>query len=109
HNINIIRIRYITKYSENRKTCYFWRLIKMITVNKERLVNKFIELVQIDSETKHEQEISKVLKQKFSDLGLEVIEDTSKEKTGHGSGNLICTLKGPDQEANTIYFTSHMD
>src|SRR5699024_1019462 len=36
-------------------------------------------------------------------------EDTSKEKTGHGSGNLICTLKGPDQEANTIYFTSHMD
>src|SRR5699024_6238071 len=81
----------------------------MITVNKERLVNEFIELVQIDSETKHEQEISKVLKQKFSDLGLEVIEDTSKEKTGHGSGNLICTLKGPDQEANTIYFTSHMD
>lgn len=81
----------------------------MITVNKERLVNEFLELVQIDSETKNEATIAKVLKKKFLDLGLEVIEDDSKELTGHGAGNLICNLQGTVGGMDTIYFTSHMD
>lgn len=81
----------------------------MIEVNQDRLIDEFLELVQIDSETKYEAEIAKVLKEKFTDLGLEVIEDDAKEKTGHGAGNLICTLKGNKQDADPIYFTSHMD
>ncbi|MUK87196.1 M20/M25/M40 family metallo-hydrolase [Ornithinibacillus sp. L9] len=81
----------------------------MTTINKERLINEFMELVQIDSETKFETEIAAVLKDKFSSLGLEVVEDDSKEKTGHGAGNLICTLKGNKQGVDPIYFTSHMD
>ncbi|WP_404452947.1 M20/M25/M40 family metallo-hydrolase [Virgibacillus necropolis] len=81
----------------------------MIKVNNERLVDEFLELVQIDSETKHEAEIAEVLKKKFTDLGLEVIEDESKEVTGHGAGNLICTLKGTKADVDPIYFTSHMD
>ncbi|HLR51855.1 MAG TPA: M20/M25/M40 family metallo-hydrolase [Candidatus Avamphibacillus sp.] len=81
----------------------------MIEVNQDRLINEFMELVQIDSETKYEEEIAKVLKKKFTDLGLEVIEDNAKEKTGHGAGNLICTLKGSKEDAEPIYFTSHMD
>jgi tripeptide aminopeptidase len=78
-------------------------------INQDRLVEEFLELVQIDSETKYEEEISKVLKKKFTDLGLEVIEDDSKEKTGHGAGNLICTLPANKEGADPIYFTSHMD
>src|SRR5690625_5699351 len=81
----------------------------MITVNQERLTEEFLELVQIDSETKFETEIAGVLKKKFTDLGLEVVEDNAKEKTGHGAGNLICTLKGTKAAADHIYFTSHMD
>src|SRR5690625_1401246 len=81
----------------------------MININKDRLLNEFIELVQIDSETKNEAEIAKVLKNKFNGLGLEVSEDASKEQTGHGAGNLICKLKGNADEVDTIYFTSHMD
>ncbi|UJL44783.1 M20/M25/M40 family metallo-hydrolase [Virgibacillus sp. NKC19-16] len=81
----------------------------MSSVNQERLVNEFFELVKIDSETEHEADIAEVLKRKFKDLGLEVTEDASKEKTGHGAGNLICTLKGNKKEADPIYFTSHMD
>ena len=81
----------------------------MTRVNKERLINEFLELVQIDSETKNEAEISQVLTKKFTELGLEVIEDDSKSKTGHGAGNLICNLKGNLKEADPIYFTSHMD
>lgn len=81
----------------------------MVKVNKERLVNEFMELVQIDSETKHEAEIANVLKEKFTHLGLKVVEDNSKEKTGHGAGNLICNLEGTIKDVDPIYFTSHMD
>lgn len=80
----------------------------MTRINQDRLIEEFIELVKINSETKHESEIGTILKQKFASLGLKVIEDDSKSRTGHGSGNLICTLKG-SQPADTIYFTSHMD
>lgn len=78
-------------------------------INKERLVQEFMELVQVDSETKHEGEIAKVLKQKFEVLGLKVIEDDTREVTGHGAGNLVCTLEATKEGVDTIYFTSHMD
>jgi tripeptide aminopeptidase len=78
-------------------------------VNQDRLLNEFLELVQIDSETGNEAEISKVLKKKFEDLGVEVFEDDTTAQTGHGAGNLICTLKGTKEGADVIYFTSHMD
>jgi tripeptide aminopeptidase len=81
----------------------------MTAINQDRLINEFMELVQIDSETKHEKEIAAVLTDKFTKLGLEVTEDNSKEQTGHGAGNLICTLKGNNPKADPIYFTSHMD
>ncbi|WP_027964534.1 M20/M25/M40 family metallo-hydrolase [Halalkalibacillus halophilus] len=80
-----------------------------MNINQERLLNEFMELVQIDSETKYEQEISKVLIEKFNTLGLEVKEDQAKEKTGHGANNLICTLKGNKEGVEPIYFTAHMD
>jgi tripeptide aminopeptidase len=78
-------------------------------INQERLLNEFLELVQIDSETKFETEIAKVLKQKFSDLGLEVFEDDTTSQTGHGAGNLVCTLAATKEGVDSIYFTSHMD
>lgn len=78
-------------------------------VNKDRLVSEFMELVQVDSETGFEADIAEVLKKKFSELGLEVLEDEAKEKTGHGANNLICTLKGNKDGVDPIYFTSHMD
>ncbi len=81
----------------------------MAAVNKDRLIEEFLELVQVDSETKNEATIAGVLTKKFEDLGLEVFEDDAKDKTGHGAGNLICNLKGTKEGADTIYFTSHMD
>lgn len=80
-----------------------------IMVNEKRLVNEFFELVQVDSETKNEEKIAEVLKKKLTELGVDVYEDNSKEITGHGAGNLICTLEGNKQGVDPIYFTSHMD
>ncbi|WP_276351863.1 M20/M25/M40 family metallo-hydrolase [Cohnella caldifontis] len=80
-------------------------------VQRERLIAEFMELVQIDSETKHEQEISKVLKEKFGGLGLEVTEDDTAGKTGHGSGNLFAWFPATPGAENApgLLFTSHMD
>ena len=77
-------------------------------IQHERLIAEFMELVQIDSETKYERRIADVLTDKFRSLGLSVYEDNAAEKTGHGAGNLICTLEG-DAEVDPVYFTSHMD
>ncbi|NHN28809.1 M20/M25/M40 family metallo-hydrolase [Paenibacillus agricola] len=79
-------------------------------IQEKRLVAEFIELVQVDSETRFEQEISQVLKQKFTELGLRVVEDDVADKIGHGSGNLICTLAATaGTSLPRIFFTSHMD
>ncbi|RJE89966.1 M20/M25/M40 family metallo-hydrolase [Paenibacillus sp. 1011MAR3C5] len=81
-------------------------------IKKDRLVQEFMELVQVDSETKHEAEISKVLKEKFAALGLTLTEDDAAAKTGHGANNLFAMLEsanGGDANAPTIFFTSHMD
>jgi len=78
-------------------------------LTNQRLVDEFLELIQIDSETKHEQLIAPILKRKLEDLGFDVIEDDSAAKSGHGAGNLIATLKGTKSDVDTIYFTSHMD
>lgn len=78
-------------------------------INQDRLIETFFALVQTDSETTHEQKICEVLKEKFTSLGLEVTEDNAADKAGHGAGNLVCTWKGTNTNADTIYFTSHMD
>lgn len=82
--------------------------MEVMMVNEKRVVETFLELVQIDSETKHEEKIAPFLKEKFQALGLEVEEDEAASTTEHAAGNLICTLPGTT-DGETIYFTSHMD
>ncbi|WP_188646805.1 M20/M25/M40 family metallo-hydrolase [Marinithermofilum abyssi] len=78
-------------------------------VNRERLLEEFMELVKTDSQTGEEREICDLLKEKLTGLGFDVVEDDSAAKTGHGAGNLVATLKGNVDQAPKIYFTSHMD
>lgn len=78
-------------------------------MNAQRLLNEFFELVQIDSETKNERQIADILTTKLQELGFDVVEDDSAQRSGHGAGNLIATLKGTVPGADSIYFTCHMD
>ncbi|MBD7983220.1 M20/M25/M40 family metallo-hydrolase [Sporosarcina sp. Sa2YVA2] len=78
-------------------------------MNSQRLLDEFFELVQIDSETKHEDGIVSILKEKMEKLGFTVVEDDSKKVTGHGAGNLIASIKRTVEHADPIYFTCHMD
>ncbi|WP_027093735.1 M20/M25/M40 family metallo-hydrolase [Cohnella thermotolerans] len=80
-------------------------------VERQRIVDEFMELVRIDSETRFEKEISVVLRGKFEALGLAVTEDDAAEKTGHGAGNLFAWLPASEGRENVpaLLFTSHMD
>lgn len=73
-----------------------------------RLVNEFLELVQIDSETKHEEVIAPILVKKLEEMGFDVYQDDAHTRNGHGAGNIIATLKGT-LDVEPIYFTVHMD
>ena len=73
-----------------------------------RLVNEFLELVQIDSETKHEAVIAPILVKKLEEMGFEVFQDDAHTRNGHAAGNIIATLKGT-LDVEPIYFTVHMD
>ena len=61
-------------------------------INSRRLLNTFLELVQINSETGNEETIQPILKKKFIDLGLNVVEDNASKREWLGANNLICTL-----------------
>lgn len=78
-------------------------------MNTKRLVKTFIELVQIDSESRNEREIHEYLKNKFMKLGLDIVEDNSKEVTGLGSNNLIVKHHGKDQNKLPLFFSCHTD
>ena len=73
-----------------------------------RLVEEFMELVQIDSETKHEEVIAPILISKLEEMGFDVVQDDAHTRNGHGAGNIIATLKG-SLDVEPIYFTVHMD
>ncbi|KAA1040147.1 M20/M25/M40 family metallo-hydrolase [Macrococcus equipercicus] len=77
-------------------------------INQQRLVETFVELVTIDSETGQERAIADHLKALFTSLGLDVTEDDSQERTGFGAGNLIINMKGTTDQT-PIYFSCHMD
>lgn len=77
-------------------------------MNNSRLVNEFIELVQIDSETKHEEVIAPILVEKLKSLGFDVFQDEAYKQNGHSAGNIIATLQG-SLNVDPIYFTVHMD
>lgn len=79
-------------------------------INKERIIGQFVDLVQIDSETKSERKIADYLKMKFATLGLQVIEDDSMTRTGHAAGNLVATLEATSgTNVDPFLFTCHMD
>lgn len=80
-------------------------------INQERLINNFIELVKINSESGYEASIQAYLKSYFEKLHVQVTEDTAGSYNHLGANNLICTLPAhnPHKNSNKIYFTSHMD
>jgi tripeptide aminopeptidase len=79
-----------------------------ISINRERLIDDFMQLVQIDSLSRRERRMADALIARLQTFGFEIREDGAGEKVGGNAGNLICRLPG-DPAKPTILFTCHMD
>lgn len=77
-------------------------------INEERVLKRFLEYVQIGSESYNEGDFAKVLAKDLSDIGLEVEIDNAGEVVGSNTGNVIARLKG-NVEGDAILFSCHMD
>lgn len=77
-------------------------------MNKDRLVNEFLEMVQITSLSLKEKNYADYLSKKLQDMGFEVYIDNAGEKANGNTGNIIAKLKGNTQ-APTVMFGAHMD
>lgn len=77
-------------------------------VNEQRLLESFLEYVQIDSETGTEQAMAQRLEQELRALGCSVTYDDAGEKAGCSVGNLYAVLPG-DESLEPILLSAHMD
>jgi tripeptide aminopeptidase len=74
----------------------------------QNLTDYFLELVQIDSESKNERAIFDRIKSDLQEIGFAVEEDNSVSETGSNAGNLYAFLPGRiDKEP--LLFCAHLD
>ncbi|MGM0472062.1 MAG: M20/M25/M40 family metallo-hydrolase [Bacillota bacterium] len=78
-------------------------------LEQKKIVDRFMELVQTDSESRFERQLANDLKQKLEELGLEVVEDDTGARIGSYTGNLIAKLPGSNPNRPTICLVAHMD
>ncbi|PMN70333.1 M20/M25/M40 family metallo-hydrolase [Enterovibrio norvegicus] len=78
----------------------------MTNINQERLVEHFIELVKIDSESGNEKAVAEVLAEQLGQMGFEVTKLPVPDTISNGF-NIYAKLQG--ELEGSIVFSSHMD
>lgn len=78
-------------------------------INKDRLLNEFIELVGVPCPSKDEKAEAELLVHKLQAMGLEVKVDDAGSKIGGTTGNVWAFLPGNVQGAPRLFFEAHMD
>ncbi len=77
-------------------------------VNRERLIEEFVQLVAMDSPSFDEGKVGAYVKNQLSELGFEVREDEAGVKNHGSCGNIYGYLAG-DKALEPILFCVHMD
>lgn len=75
---------------------------------EKTIIDYFISLVTIDSESKSEKQIAEKLQKDLTSLGAEVRFDNAHHTTGGDVGNLYAFFKG-DQKKTPLLLCAHMD
>jgi tripeptide aminopeptidase len=75
---------------------------------RERLLDDFVRLCEIESPSKDERNVADVVRAELQSLGLHVEEDDSAQDTGSDAGNLLARIPGPDASP-TILLCAHLD
>lgn len=77
-------------------------------VNARRILNEFMELVQVDSLSRNERQMADLLMGKLEAMGYSAYEDNTAEKIGGNAGNVICLVKG-EEGVPAVLLNAHMD
>ena len=81
-----------------------------MTINKQRVLDEFFELIQISCPSLGEREVADLLKKRLEELGGKVTEDMQSAKALNGTaGNLVADFKGTVAGAPRILLNAHMD
>src|SRR5688572_32061404 len=78
-------------------------------IKQERIKNRLLEFVQIDSHSRKEREIAERIKKYCEEMGAQVEIDDAGEKVGGNSGNVIARFPGTITSAEPIMMSAHMD
>jgi tripeptide aminopeptidase len=78
-------------------------------INRDRLAKTFTDLVRINSVSRKEGAIAKVLCEMLESMGAEVLEDNAGEKIGSDTGNIIAKFKGTEKAAPPLLLNAHID
>jgi acetylornithine deacetylase/succinyl-diaminopimelate desuccinylase-like protein len=74
-------------------------------IDRTKLVNDALELVNIDSPTGRELEVAELYASKLKSLGMKVVF----QEVEPGRKNVLASLEGDDPEGATIMFNGHLD
>ncbi|MDU6986167.1 MAG: M20/M25/M40 family metallo-hydrolase [Terrisporobacter othiniensis] len=77
-------------------------------VNRQRLIDNFINMVKVDSPSGSELEMATWLINYLKERNIEVKMDSAGDKIGGNCGNIVAYIKGESSE-NPICFAAHMD
>ncbi len=77
-------------------------------INKERLLNFFMEIVQIDSISKEEREMTDRIIKELNLMGIDVKEDNTADFIDGNAGNLIFDIPG-DNNMPKVLLSAHLD
>ena len=77
-------------------------------VNRNRLIEQFVKMVEISSVSGCEGRFKDYLKEALHQRGLRVVEDRAGEALGGDAGNLLATWPG-STGGSTLLFCAHMD
>jgi tripeptide aminopeptidase len=75
---------------------------------RERLLDDFVRLCEIESPSRRERRVTDAVRAELQQLGLQVEEDDTARDTGSEAGNLLARIDGPE-EARTILLCAHLD
>ncbi|WP_432665619.1 M20/M25/M40 family metallo-hydrolase [Wukongibacter baidiensis] len=77
-------------------------------MQKERLIQSFMDMVQIDSLPLNEKEFAEYVIKLIEELGFEITVDDAGKKCGGNVGNVYGFLKGVDSK-KSVCFCAHLD
>ena len=78
------------------------------TAERERLLDDFVRLCEIESPSRRERAVADAVRADLEALGLTVEEDDSASETRSDAGNLLARIEGPP-DSRTILLCAHLD